>query len=123
MTSVKDGTRLAFHRECDAHTAADAECRETFMCAATLHLMQKSDKNARARCADRVADGDRAAVDIDDAGIPAEILIDSKRLRREGFIGLDEIEILDLPAGLLERLAGRWDRARAHDRRINARRR
>ena len=70
--------------------------------------------------ADRMADGDRAAVDVHDRRIPAHVLVDGERLRGESLVGLDEIEILDLPAGLFERLARRRDRARSHDRRIDA---
>ena len=41
-------------------------------------------------------------------------------LRGEGLVGLDEIEIVDLPAGFLQGGARRRDRAGAHDRGIDA---
>src|SRR6266480_2192003 len=47
-----------------------------------------------------MADGDGAAVDIDLVGIPAEPLVDGTGLRREGLVGLDQVEVLDGPAGL-----------------------
>src|SRR5438477_2030280 len=63
---------------------------------------------------------DRAAVDIDFAAIPGEVLVDGAGLGRKGLIGLDEVEILDLPAGLLERGPRSRDWPRAHDLRIDA---
>ena len=65
-------------------------------------------------------DGDRAAIDVHDRRIPAHVLVDGERLSGEGLVGLDEIEIVDLPAGLFERLAGSRDRAGSHDGRIDA---
>ena len=69
--------------------------------------MQQSHQYARARRADRVADGDGAAVDVDLRRIPAEVLVDRAGLRRERLIGLDQVEIADVPARLLQRGA-RW---------------
>ena len=66
-----------------------------------------------------MADGDRAAVHVDLGRIPAEALVDRAGLCGEGFIGFDEIEVLHGPAGLLERLAGCRNGARAHDRGID----
>ena len=96
----------------DAHAAADAERGEALLGVAALHFVQQRRQHARARSADRMADRDRAAVDVDDRRIPAQVLVDRERLRRESFIGFDEIEVLDLPAGLFERLARRRNRAR-----------
>ncbi len=67
-----------------------------------------------------MADRDRAAIDVDPLGIPAELLADGERLRGERFVGLDQVEILELPAGLGQRLAAGGDRADAHDRGIDA---
>ena len=59
---------------------------------------------------------DRAAVDVDDRGIPAEVLVDRERLGGERLIGFDKIEVLDRPACLFQRLADGGNRAGAHDR-------
>ena len=48
-----------------------------------------------------MAEGDGAAVDVDLAGVPAEVLVDGAGLRREGLVGLDQVEVVGLPAGLL----------------------
>src|SRR5256885_5270167 len=63
-----------------------------------------------------VPQGDRAAVDVDLAHVPAEVLVDGAGLRREGLVGLDEVEVAGPPAGLLQGLAARRDGARPHDR-------
>ena len=74
--------------------------------------IQQRGQHARAGRADRMADRDRAAVDVDLAGVPAEVLVDRAGLRGERLVGLDQIEVLGLPAGLLQRRARRRDRAR-----------
>ena len=53
-------------------------------------------------------------------GIPAEVLVDRAGLRGEGLVGLDQVEVADVPAGLLQRGAGSRDRSGAHDLRIDA---
>jgi len=52
-----------------------------------------------------MTDGDRAAIDVDDVRVPAEILVDGAALCGEGFVGFDKVKLIDRPAGLLERLA------------------
>ncbi len=68
-----------------------------------------------------MADGDRAAVDVDLGGIPTEVLVDGAGLRGKRLIGLDQVEIGDIPTRLLERRARGRDRAGPHDRRVDAR--
>src|SRR5687768_7361633 len=60
----------------DAHAAADAERRQAFLGAAPLHLEEERAEDAGARGADRVPDGDGATIDVDDIGVPAEVLVD-----------------------------------------------
>ncbi len=38
------------------------------------------------------------------SGVPAQALVDRAGLRGERLVGLDQVEVLDRPAGLLERL-------------------
>src|SRR5262245_30705917 len=97
----------------DAHAAADAQRRQALLGVALLHLVEQRHENARPRRADRMAERDGAAIDVDLRRIPAEILVDGAGLRREGLVRLDEIEVAGLPARLLERGAARRDRARA----------
>ena len=51
--------------------------------------------------------------------IPAHVLVHGAGLGGEGFVGFHQIEVGDLPAGLLQRRARRRDRADAHDRGID----
>src|SRR5579859_4324312 len=101
---VSSGYRCgsAFDSERDAHAAADAQGSETLLGVTLLHFVQQGDQNAGARGADRMADGDGPAIDVDLRGIPADFAIDRDGLGGEGFIGLDQVEIGDRPAGLLQ---------------------
>src|SRR5205085_1786734 len=60
---------------------------------------------ALARRAERVPERDRAAVHVRLLAIEAEVFLHREVLRREGLVDLDEIHVLDLEAGALERLA------------------
>ena len=70
-----------------------------FFHVAALHLVEQRRQHARSRGADRMPDRDGAAVDVHDRRVPAHVLVDRERLGREGFVGLDELDVLDLPAG------------------------
>src|SRR5215217_8517247 len=56
-----------------AHAAADAEGRGPFLGARALHLVQQGGQDPCAGGADRVADGDRAAIDVGLLGIEAQL--------------------------------------------------
>src|SRR5947199_110137 len=99
LTSTSTGPSAA--STCFTPAAADAERREPLLGVAALHLVEERDQNPRPRRADRVADGDGAAIDVDDIGVPAHFLVDRAGLRRESLVGLDQVEVVDLPAGLL----------------------
>ena len=70
-----------------------------------------------------MAERDRAAVDVHLVHVEAEILGDGAGLGGEGLVRFDQVDIVDAPAGLFQRLAARRDRAGAHQRRIDAGRR
>src|SRR3984957_5993457 len=93
---------LSFHAHRDAHAAADAQRGEALLGIALAHLVEQRHQHAGARGADRMTDGDGAAVDVDLAGIPAKVLVDGAGLRRECLVGFDEVEVADIPAGLLQ---------------------
>src|SRR3546814_5328211 len=57
---------LALDAHGDAHAAADAQRNETLAGVAPLHLVEQRRQHPRARRADRVADGDGPAIDVDD---------------------------------------------------------
>src|SRR5262249_13875953 len=121
-----DVTRLRrvvspFDAHRNAHAAADTQRGQALFRVALLHLVEQRDQHAPARGADRMAERDPPAVDVDLRGVPAEVLVDGAGLRGERLVRFDQIEIADIPAGLLERGARRRDRSGAHDRRINTR--
>src|ERR1700712_1843342 len=55
-----------------AHAAADAQGGKALLGAGPLHLVQQGGQHPRAGSADRVADGDGAAVDVDLGRVQAE---------------------------------------------------
>ncbi len=67
-----------------------------------------------------MAERNGAAMDIYLGRIPAEALVDRASLRRECLVGLDQVEIVDAPSRQLQRFLRGRDRARAHDRRVDA---
>src|SRR5262245_62012060 len=67
---------LALQTHGNAHAATNAERGETLLGVAPLHLEKQRHENARAGGADRVTDGDRATIDVDLGGVPAEVLVD-----------------------------------------------
>src|SRR5438067_2270449 len=68
--------RLSLQAHCNPHAAADAQRGEALLGAAPLHLVQQRDQHPRAGSPDRMAERDRAAVDIDLGDIPAQVLVD-----------------------------------------------
>src|SRR6185295_976899 len=105
------GERSAFDAHRDAHAAADAQARDALLRAALAHLVQQRHENAATRCADRVADRDRAAVDVDLARVPAHLVVDRAGLGGESLVDFQHVEVLRLPAGALQRLLARRHRA------------
>src|SRR5262245_30539338 len=67
---------LSFEAHGDAHAAADAQGCEPLLRVPLLHLMQERHENPRPGGADRMTDGDGAAVHVDDRGVPRHVLVD-----------------------------------------------
>ncbi len=57
--------------QCDAHAAADTQGGQALLAARPLQLVEQGGQDARARGADRVTDGDGAAVDVDPGRVEA----------------------------------------------------
>src|ERR1044071_23857 len=85
---------LAFDGKRDPHAAADAKRSEAAPRVALLHFVKQGDQHARARGADRVAERNGAAVHVHLLRVPAHLAVDRDRLRGEGLVDLQEIEIL-----------------------------
>ena len=78
-----------------SHAAADAQRREPRRRPAALHFVQQRDDDARAGAADRMAERDRAAVDVQLLRGDRHVLQHREHLRGERFVELDEIEIVE----------------------------
>ena len=73
--------------------AADAQRRQTVLCVAFFHGMQQADQNARAAGADRMAQCNRAAVDVDAFLREAQRIANCQKLSGKRFIGLNQSDI------------------------------
>src|SRR5512141_1426360 len=95
----------------DALPAADAHGDEPVTAARAREFVEALHGEDRARGADRVAQGHRAAVRVHLRRIEPEVAGHAHRLHREGFVGFDHVHVGGREAGLLEHLAHRRDRA------------
>src|SRR5690242_11068757 len=106
-------------KRCDALAAADAHGLETELRLAALHLVQQRREDAHAGRADRMAERNAGAVDVQlVALVPAPAFEHAQDLRGERFVELDEVDVS--PAGLRarEKLCDGGDGAEAHRRRV-----
>src|SRR5579859_5887745 len=99
----------------DALTAADALGGQRVFAARTLQKRSGLADDARTRGAQRVAERDGAAIDIDLRLVELQIADTGQRLGGEGFIEFDHVERGGGQAGALQRLCRGRDRADAHD--------
>src|SRR6516225_1393312 len=110
---------LPFHAHRNAHATAYAKSGEALFGVSLLHLIEQRHQHPPPRCADRVPNRNRSAIDVDLRSVPAKVLVDRTGLRGEGFVCFDEIEIADAPAGLFEGRARSRNGSGAHDRGVD----
>src|SRR5476649_2241104 len=110
-----------FDEDGDALAAADAGGADGALSAAAMQLIQKVRGNAGSRGRERVAHGDGASVDVALIARQAQLFFDGEILRREGFVDLEEVEVLQLRLMTVERATDGRRRSDAHDRRVAAR--
>jgi len=77
---------------------------------AIAQRVQQRRQHPRAAGADGVTERDRTAMHIDPIPIPLQLLAIGERLRREGFVGFDEIVVTDRAALLAHEIAHRGHR-------------
>ena len=87
-------------------------------CAAATRRLAR---DAGAGRAERMAERDRAAVEVDACGVDAERIDDGERLAREGLVELHQIDVLDRQPSPREHLARGLDRPDPHDLGLAAR--
>src|SRR5574338_384505 len=94
--------------------AALAHRLQAVAAASALELGEQRRHEAPAGRADRVAERDRAAVHVHLREVRAELLLPGEDDARERLVDLDEVDLVELHAGLLQRVARRRDRGRQH---------
>ena len=85
-----------------------------------LQAVDQRAGDAGAGHAERVADGDGAAVDVELVEVDAQVAVARDDLRGERLVDLDQVDVVDGHAGALQRLLRGLDRAVAHDLRGQA---
>ena len=91
----------ALDGERDAVAAAEAQRRDAALQVSALQRVEQRRQHAAAARADRVAERDSAAVDVHLRRIDAELVEHGDRLHGERLVQLEEIDVLQIPAGLL----------------------
>ena len=82
--------------------------------------MNQCDRNPGAGAADRMAEGNRSAVDVELAAIEVQFAIAGEHLRGKGFVQFDQIEAVNANPVLLFHLAQCGHRPDPHDARVNS---
>jgi hypothetical protein len=93
-----------------AHTSTDAHARDTDLLSSPPQLVEQGADLAGAGAAERVAEGDGAALGVDLALVQAKLVGAPHALRGEGLVDLEDVDIILVDAGLLEDLGdgGPW---------------
>src|SRR5438046_2430873 len=101
--------------------AAEAQRGNATFQIASLQFVQESDQDARPAGADRMTDGHCAAVDVHFFGIEFQLARDGDGGDGEGFIELDEVNVLIAgPACFREQFFDGIDRSHHHPLRFDA---
>src|SRR5258708_29741413 len=91
----------------DALSAADAHGHQRVASAGALKLVHRLDGEDASCRADRMSERDRTTVRIDLRRIEAQLLVDAERLRGEGLVGFDDVDLFELEPSLRERAPDR----------------
>src|SRR5215207_2275763 len=107
--------------EGDGHAlaAGDAEGGQPAAGALALELVDDGPDDAGAGHADRVAEGDGAAVDVGPLPVELELAVAGQDLGRERLVDLDHVDLGERPAELGQQLLGGRDNPPAHDVRVD----
>src|SRR5262249_13307014 len=109
-----------FDGEREAVAAAHAERGHTACEIAPFECIEQRRQNPAAARSDRVAQGARAAFYIPLGRLEAELLEHGDRLHRERLVELPEVDVLKLPAGLLQQAPHGLDGRHEHEFRRNS---
>ncbi len=98
----------------DALTHADAHRGQAKGGVAVVHGVDERGGDASSGSAQRMADGDCSAADVDLGFVQLEHADSSQGLRREGFIELDEVDVGEMQTSSLEGFLRGGDGASTH---------
>src|SRR6202140_3131883 len=105
---------IDFEQAGAALAAADAHRHHAPFRLAPAPLLKDVAGQPRACHAERMADSDRAAIDVVLVGIDAELVARIQALAGEGLVELPNVDVVHLEALALQKLRARVDRADAH---------
>src|ERR1700730_11367100 len=97
-------------RDRGGFTAADAEWGDAALEVLRLERVQKRDDQPCAGGADRMAERAGAAIDVELFSGDAEVALRRHRHHREGLVDLEQVDVADAPADLVEQFSYRRDR-------------
>src|SRR3954454_3672297 len=100
--------------------AAAAHRHQPHLLVGALHLVQERRYEAGAGRAERVAEGDRPAVDVDPVHVRFELATPGADDRGEGLVDLAEVDVVHLHPGALAQLPRRRHRPGEHARGVDA---
>src|SRR6266705_3596425 len=89
--------------------AAQAQSREATLRVAVFHRVHESREHARAAAADRMAERHRAAVDVELLARDPELAHHHEARGRVRLVVLEQVDVLDPEAGLLQELSDAGD--------------
>src|SRR5438132_13508025 len=104
----------------DSLAAPDAGCRQSILRVATAKLVQQGNYQAGAGCAQRMSEGDGAAIYVDFVAVQTQFFFHCEILTGKGFVDLDQVDIFELQSAFFESLARRRDGSAAHDLRLDS---
>src|SRR5712691_3618063 len=96
MGRFREGRLEAFEDTGGAHAAADAHGDEAVVAVAALQFAKDGCGELRTGAAQGMAEGHGAAIDVDARGVESRDFDDGKRLRGEGFVQFNHINLLEL---------------------------
>src|ERR1700744_5036879 len=102
------------------HAAADAQRDQRGLFVAALEFVEHGAENHRTGCAERMAERDRAAVDVDLGVVDIEGLDIAQHDGSERLVQLEQVDVGFLHAGAFEQFFGDVDRAGQHHRGLRA---
>src|SRR5690242_5947860 len=103
-----------FENPCRAHAAAHTHSHDAVASIAAFEFTDDASRELCAGAAQRVSEGDRAAVGIDLVRVQATFFDDRQRLRGEGFVEFEDVDVVELESGHLESLRNGEHRAESH---------